>query len=193
MDNNTIFAIEVKSDELVAGINKKYKSTIDYATGKLRGLKIVRKEEKEEQKVSEDDFDKIINYYRLLLSRSELSQAERESMEFISRQLYNFLFGGIEKHLTGKTDLVIIPGGILAFLPFETLIMPDGRYLVEKYNIKYCQSLTVNEMIAQRQYSTARKPFLGFGGAVYDEIQYKTDMLVSEKQLENLQDETWRF
>jgi CHAT domain-containing protein len=190
VDKDTIYAIEVKSDELVTGINKKYKSTIDFTTEKLRGIKIVRKEAKEEQKANTDDFDKIINYYRLLLSRPELSPAERESREYISRQLYNFLFAGIEKQLAGKTDLVIIPSGVLAFLPFETLIMPDGRYLVEKYNIKYCQSLTVNEMIAQRQYNATRKSFLGFGGAVYDEIQYKTDMLVSEKQLENLQDET---
>jgi tetratricopeptide (TPR) repeat protein len=190
VNKDTIFAIEVKSDELVANINKKYKSSIDSAMEKLRGIKIVRKEANEEQKVSEDDFDKIINYYRLLLSRPELSPAKKESMEYISRQLYNFLFAGIEKQLAGKTELVIIPSGILAFLPFETLIMPDGRYLVEKYNIKYCQSLTVNEMIDQRQYSTVRKTFLGFGGAVYDEIQYKTDMLVSEKQLENLQNET---
>jgi len=41
----------------------------------------------------------------------------------------------IEKQLEGKTELIIMPDGILGFLPFETLIMPDGRYLIEKYHI----------------------------------------------------------
>ena len=98
--------------------------------------------------------------------------------------------GGFEKQLEGKNDLIIIPGGILAFIPFETLVMPDGRYLVEKYNIRYTQSLSVLEMLNKRKYDDARKPLIAFGGAVYDEISYKGEMIASEKQLEYLKQTT---
>jgi len=84
-------------------------------------------------------------------------------------KLYNFLFGKIEKNIEDKTELVIIPDGILAFLPFETLRMPDGRYLIEKYDLKYLPSLTVSELIDGRCYPEDRKPMLAFGGALYEE------------------------
>ncbi|MCD6365903.1 MAG: CHAT domain-containing protein, partial [Bacteroidales bacterium] len=109
---------------------------------------------------------------------------------YMGKELYKFLFGSIETQLAGKDELIIIPDGILSFLPFETLIMPDGRYLIEKYNIKYTQSLTVSGIIDRRKYRQNRKTLLAFGGAVYDEISYETDIIKAEKQLENLKNET---
>jgi CHAT domain-containing protein len=140
--------------------------------------------------LSEYEFDAIVIYYRHLLTEPYLSKSDRRACDLIGKRLYNFLFGQIERHLADKTELIIIPDGILSFLPFETLIMPDGRYLVEKYNIKYLQSLTVEESISKRNYSKERKPLLAFGGAVYDNISYDADMITSKRQLEQLQKNT---
>ena len=189
-DKNNIFAIEVKDDSLISNINIKYKNEISNAVENIRGLKIKGKEEKVFEKGDDDDFEKIINYYRLLISKSSLSPKEEETIQYIGKELYKFLFGSIEEQLKGKDELFIIPDDVLAFLPFETLIMPDGRYLIEKYHIKYTQSLTVSEIIAKRHYSENRKPLLAFGGAVYDEISYETDIIKAEKQLEYLKNET---
>jgi CHAT domain-containing protein len=67
--------------------------------------------------------------------------------------------------------------------------MPDGRYLIEKYNIKYTQSLTVMEIIEKRNYSNTRKSMIAFGGSIYDEITYKKDMVETEQELANLKKE----
>ena len=140
--------------------------------------------------LSEYEFDAIIIYYRHLLAEPFLSEKDRRARDLIGKKLYNFLFGHIEKNLTGKTELIIIPDGILSFLPFESLIMPDGRYLIEKYHIKYLQSLTVGDSLSKRRYTKDRKPLLAFGGAVYDEVSYDVDMITSTRQLEQLQKKT---
>jgi CHAT domain-containing protein len=45
----------------------------------------------------------------------------------------------------------------------------------------------VLELIQQRQYSPGRKPFLAFGGAVYDDSGYEGEMVDNEAQLAYLQ------
>ena len=195
IDTNNIYSIELNNEEWVTHINNKYKNEISRALDSLKGVKIRGKEigleEITIEKKADDDFKKIINYYRLLLSKQNPTEEEEEAVVFIGKEFYNFLLGNTDEQLDGKDELIIIPDGILFFLPFETLIMPDGRYLIEKYHIKYTQSLTVSEIISKRNYSQDRKPFLAFGGAVYDELSYETDIIQAEKQLEYLKKETF--
>ncbi len=131
------------------------------------------------------DFAGIINRYRELLSISKLNASEKEEMKFIASSLYALLFSAIEERLKGKTEIILIPDGVLGIVPFETLIMPDGRYMVEQYGIKYTQSLTVLSFIRQREYSPKRKPVIAFGGALYDRINYSGEQIKSSLQLEN--------
>ena len=125
-------------------------------------------------------FRKIVNYYRTLLKNPD---ADKETFEYVSRCLYKFLFQDIEKEISDKKELIILPDGILGFLPFETLIMPDGRYLCEKYIIRYNYSLTVSEMITGREYPSTRKNLLAIGGAVYKSDTYAKDMIKTEYEL----------
>jgi len=71
----------------------------------------------------------------------------------LAQQLYERLFQPIEKHLAHNTQLVIVPDGVLHYLPFEALVtgvektrhdpkvtfarLENCRYLVEKYAITY--------------------------------------------------------
>ena len=130
-------------------------------------------------------FDEIINYFRHLLAKPEPSAAERKAVHDIARALYTLLFSGLEEVFVGKEELLIIPGGTLALLPFEALIMPDAKYMVERFQIMYAQSLTVLEILEARRYKTeSKKPLLAFGGAVYEEGSYSEAIVESEKQLE---------
>ena len=128
-------------------------------------------------------FIEIITYYRYLLSKQMMSARERTACRDIGRELYNLLFHTIEDQIADKKELLIIPGGILAFVPFETLIMPDGRYMAEEYTITYTQSLAVSELISKRNYPGDRKSLLAFGGAVYNEPTYDLALVESEQQL----------
>ena len=150
----------------------------------------------------EVDFEDTINYYRSLLAVP--SGKNREKTKSIKEKattsgptqnldvmLYNLLIKPIAEHIKGKKNLIIIPDGVLCFLPFETLIDDNGKYLIESYNISYAQSVSVLRIIKKRRYDTGRKPLLAFGGAVYDPITYSVDMKIqNEKQLDFAIDKT---
>ena len=135
------------------------------------------------------DFEIIINFYRSLLKGQRgLKKNLRESPEImkantreLGRGLYDLLIKPMEAQLKNKTNLIIVPDGILSFVPFETLINEKGRYLVENYNISYIQSMGIRKLIKERKYREDRKPLLAFGGAVYDEKTYNKDMKMRKR------------
>jgi len=89
----------------------------------------------------------------------------------------------MEGQIKGKKNIIIVPDGILAFVPFETLIGGNGKYLVEDFHVSYVQSMGIREFISERQYKKDRKPLLAFGGAIYDEVAYDVDMVENKTQL----------
>jgi CHAT domain-containing protein len=71
------------------------------------------------------------------------------------------------------------------------LLTPDGRYLAEKFHIRYAQSLAVLEILRERKYDGAgKKPLLALGGAVYEPESIDEALVESEKQLEALKKST---
>ena len=119
----------------------------------------------------------LIQYYRILLS----SRGNVREIRKIGRLLYDHLLGPVEEDFTDKEQLLIVPDGVLAFIPFETLVMPDGRYLIEKYDISYAQSLAVMEIVNKRNYRDERSEFLGIGGSNYtSDDQIKMNPLYKE-------------
>lgn len=127
---------------------------------------------------NKNDFDNIINYYRsLLLVTKNAAVGE------IGRGLYELLIKPMEAHVKDKKNLIIIPDGILAFVPFETLVDEDGQYLVENHHISYVQSVDIRKLIKKREHSDKRKPLLAFGGAVYEEAAYDAEVIENETQM----------
>jgi tetratricopeptide (TPR) repeat protein/CHAT domain-containing protein len=131
----------------------------------------------------------VVRYYRSLLTEPHPSSSDRETVRTIAGELYRFLIEPLEDYLDGVETLQIVPHGALAFLPFETLILPDGRYLVEKYDVQYLPSLTVGTILRERDYPGSREPMLAFGGAVYAEDRYERDMAAVRKELEHIEKE----
>lgn len=85
-----------------------------------------------------------IHNYKDLIIRDD------SSWRHISRRLYIELLAPLAPYLDAGVDkLIIIPDGILHYLPFETLIQTDieevrsPRYLLEDYIISYAPSTTV--------------------------------------------------
>jgi len=180
---------------------EKYETPLKTMPQNQRGIGVVKKDK--DQKKGKDkgkiNFDDVINYYRSILTHPSSSYnrgIQRAGQKRVShenqapsldRLLYDFLVKPLEKHIKGKTKLIIVPDGILGFMPFETLADENGRYLVETYDISYAHSMGVLELIKKRKYQANREPMLAFGGAVYDEIKYSVDMIQSEKQLTALE------
>lgn len=114
-------------------------------------------------RVKEFSIFELIDYYRLLLT----SRTNDSQLKLLGRYFYNVFISPVEDSLEGKTELIIVPDNVLAFLPFETFVMPDGRYLVEAYDISYVQSLAVSEIIRSRDYGSHEMDFLGIGVGQY--------------------------
>jgi CHAT domain-containing protein/tetratricopeptide (TPR) repeat protein len=64
----------------------------------------------------------------------------------LGRELYELLLAPLGDRLAGK-DLVVVAGGPLGQLPFELLVGPDGRYLVEGRRVRYAPSLTALRLL----------------------------------------------
>ncbi len=140
---------------------------------------MVAKQEDRDKKFEEKIFETVIHSYRDMLMKPK---AENESkLKELSKLFYNFLIDPVKDVIAGHTNLLIAPGGILGYLPFETLLNADNKYIVENFDITYTQSLSVSEMLKTRKYPTTRKSMLALGGAVYNEKTYKEDMSAGEK------------
>jgi len=191
---------EVSNKSFVQSYVDKYDKPIKTLLENQRGIKVIKKDIKDQpvpvNTETKSGFDDIINYYRSLLMN--LSLQDERGLKVIARrsknsgnpdtkelgkELYKLLIKPLEAQIKGKRNLIIVPDGILAFVPFETLIDEDGKYLVENYRITYTQSMGIRRLIKFRKYEKDRKPLLAFGGAVYDEMSYDVDMIKDDTQL----------
>jgi CHAT domain-containing protein/tetratricopeptide (TPR) repeat protein len=57
--------------------------------------------------------------------------------------LYKNLIKPVERELVGKKHLVVVPHGMLHYLPFQALRSPEGKYLIEFYTVSYLPSASV--------------------------------------------------
>jgi CHAT domain-containing protein/tetratricopeptide (TPR) repeat protein len=196
-----VMAVELPKSEFIREVMDFHQQEIEKALtdgSKIKQKRIIKKDKEgfiiaceEETK----DFEKIIEYYRLLL----MNPAATEKANSLGSALYDFLVGVVQKCFdkvtingTEITRLLIVPDGMLNFLPFETLVDDQDKYLVETYTINYAQSLGVLDLIGKRHYTRNRNPLLAFGGAVYNPHTYQAEMIENEEQLAYLQNRASR-
>jgi len=83
--------------------------------------------------------------------------------------LYNALIKPVLKYVPrGIKNLLIVPDGNLAILPFDILRENSGSpYLAERYSITLSPSLSVS-VVARQKEVAATEPIIAFGGAWYE-------------------------
>lgn len=120
------------------------------------------------------EIEKKVKQYRNLIHRASDSESS-------GAELYEMLVKPAESLLSGKSSLVIIPDGVLYYLPFESLIKTTGgpsatggspavKYLVEDYEVAYSPSATVLGLIRKERIShETKKVLMAFGDPVYKE------------------------
>jgi CHAT domain-containing protein len=81
------------------------------------------------------------------------------------RKAFDLLLGPAWAELSGREHLVIVPDGALWEVPFQALVTPHGRFLIEDAAVSYAPSLAfLREVSARRRPSPdAIGAFLGVG------------------------------
>lgn len=96
-----------------------------------------------------------------------------QSYTGLGQQLYQKLLQPIGNQQL-PNDLIIIPGGILGFLPFDALLTeaPSANcifkkypYLVRRHNVSYCYSSTLLKVLREKRTEEAEASFAGFAPA----------------------------
>lgn len=104
--------------------------------------------------------------HNLYLERALVKQRE------LGEQVFRLLLGPLAERLKTGQQLLIMPDGLLYYLPFETLIR-DGRYLIEDHEISYAPSASVLSVLRSAIGHTPGAPgpkpmaLLAFGDAVF--------------------------
>ncbi len=89
----------------------------------------------------------------------------------LGKVLYDSLIAPSSKFLQNQTNLIIIPDGILHYLPFEALVAKveksQPQYLIEKMNISYGPSASVLAFLKSQKPASSPSELLAFGDPVF--------------------------
>ena len=100
----------------------------------------------------------------------KLSLLEESAFETERNDLYRALIEPVLRYIPKNIqNIVIVPDGTLAFLPFDILRENAGtKDFGEKFQISLSPSVSVSILASHITENKRYEPFLGFGGALYD-------------------------
>ncbi len=139
--------------------------------------------------ISKDEFDvfeiKIDSLFNQVISRfnknikkrSLIKKSNKEQFIKDSHLLYSILIEPVKSRLNHKDKLIIIPEGLISFLPFESLIIfpkvdedfNKQKYLITQYSISYHYSATLFHQNNQSKNLFTNESFVGFAPVFFDE------------------------
>jgi CHAT domain-containing protein len=120
------------------------------------------------------------NSIRLSLNRSELISkvtalresihqlGEKEKFKQASEELYRVLIEPALPHIRGK-ELLIIPHDLLHYLPYQALLSPRGKYLVQDYPIYYLSSASLMQFTKEKKKAAGERALVMGNPSLGDE------------------------
>ncbi len=111
---------------------------------------------------SSKELDPLLTSYFEALQKKQVAGTTAQS-------IYRNLLGPMRTELSGKKRILVARHGSMHKVPIESLIGPNGQYLVMSHAVTYIPSATTYVMLKQRttQRSVVSK-FLGVGDIAYD-------------------------
>ncbi len=90
-----------------------------------------------------------------------------------AKELYEMLLSHALKDIRENEKIIIVPDGILGLLPFEALVVKEGRglkdsiYVSDRYTITYYQSATILALNRILKHPETENPLFAIGNPVY--------------------------
>jgi CHAT domain-containing protein len=104
-----------------------------------------------------------------------------------ARRLYDEVLGPLQDVIHGKTELTIVPDGVLWDLPFQALKSPANRYVIEDAAVSYAPSVTVlREVMRVRRTARAPSTLLAMGNPISSPGAERREKLTRGGPLESL-------
>jgi CHAT domain-containing protein len=124
-----------------------------------------------------DELEKRIKSFRALLQSADLGYRAE------ARKLYDLLLSGARGELTSKNSIVIVPDSIMWDVPFQALVTPNDKFLIETHAISYAPSLTaLRELRAKMHWPGTSRRLLAFGNpAIVEERVAAIEKLRGER------------
>lgn len=88
-----------------------------------------------------------------------------DDVKDVGMDLYDVLWAPLVAHLPGDATIYLVPDGVLNVLPFDAIVDPDGRYLIETTDLHLLSSA---RDLVPSAVPPATGGFLVFGGPDYD-------------------------
>jgi CHAT domain-containing protein len=179
------FGLQNTRIDLFLDLKKRYLDRFN-GNGKKPGYKPVtleeanRTEEQLASQITQNDIDDMMAITRELMPKSyePMLSVRRDFL----KAYYEFLIAPVKTRLTGIKKLILMPDGILNFLPFEALVSAQGKYLVEEFDVRYAQSAQVKSLIEARVYEQRPKALLAMGGAIYEQMRESSATITGPDQ-----------
>jgi len=106
--------------------------------------------------------------------RQKIFNEDEPSFEYERKSLYNALIQPVLNKIPANVkEILIVPDGNLAYLPFDILRDSKGKDFGEKYSITISPSISVSALAAGS--GVSQEPIIAFGGAWYNKKKKNTD------------------
>ncbi|HBB94025.1 MAG TPA: hypothetical protein DC054_01425 [Blastocatellia bacterium] len=126
----------------------------------------------------------VVSNYRAALNEHVSALTVKTSIastDLLGSQLYETLFAPLESQLKGAHSVVIVPDGVLFYLPFESLRRAavaskkeaDAPYLIERFAISYAPSATALRLIQDpKESTTGARGLVAYGDPIYTAVKF---------------------
>jgi len=102
--------------------------------------------------IAQKDLEQKVNVLRKAIAELKPLREYRA----LARNLHDLLLLPALSYTKGK-ELIIVPHGVLHYLPFQALYSAQGRYLVEDYSISYLSSASLMQFTKAKRRTVGQK------------------------------------
>jgi len=131
-----------------------------------------------------------VRFARIPVARTELVKkvaalrdtvfqvGEQDRFKSSSRELYKLVIEPALPHIRGK-ELLIIPHDVLHYLPYQALVSPQGKYLIQDFPIYYLSSASLMQFTREKR-RASRETGLALGNPSLGDPAY--DLRFAERE-----------